>query len=87
MERSYLDSTWLNIGSREQFFFDDLMLELIQDVTRRYHVTLHRFFEKLRKKTGAIALEVVHNGEWMIKMQLSLLNRSRLIGFSDESVS
>ncbi len=44
------------------------------------------FFEKVRKKTGAIAVEVIHNGEWMIKMQLSLLSRSRLIGFSNESV-
>ena len=32
-----LDSTLLNIGTRRQFFFDDLMLEQVQDVTRRYY--------------------------------------------------
>ena len=32
-----LDSTWLHIGGRRQFFFDDLMLEQAQDVTRRYY--------------------------------------------------
>ncbi len=32
-----LDSTWLQIGNRRQFFFDNLMVEQAQDVTRRYH--------------------------------------------------
>ncbi len=36
LTRSDLDSTWLQIGSRRQFFFDDLMLEQVQDVTRRH---------------------------------------------------
>lgn len=37
MALPHLDSTWLQIGSRRQFFFDDLMLEQVQDVTRRHH--------------------------------------------------
>ena len=37
MGMSQLDSTWLSIGGRRQFFFDDLMLEQVQDVTRRYY--------------------------------------------------
>ncbi len=37
MATSSLDSTWLRVGKRRQFFFDDLLLELTQDVTRRFH--------------------------------------------------
>src|SRR5688500_12409715 len=37
LEDNYLDSTWLNIGSRRQFFIDDLMLAQVQDVTRRHY--------------------------------------------------
>ena len=37
MGMSQLDSTWLSIGGRRQFFFNDLMLEQVQDVTRRYY--------------------------------------------------
>ena len=37
IEATYLDSTWLQIGDRRQFFFDDLMLEQVQDVTRRFY--------------------------------------------------
>lgn len=32
-----LDSTYLMVGTRRQFFFDDLLIEQAQDVTRRYH--------------------------------------------------
>lgn len=37
IEADYLDSTWLQVGDRRQFFFDDLMLEQVQNVTRRYY--------------------------------------------------
>ncbi len=37
MQTHTLDSTWLNVGTRRQFFFDDLMLDQAQDVTRRHH--------------------------------------------------
>ena len=37
MNHTPLDSVWLHVGTRRQFFFDDLMLEQVQDVTRRYH--------------------------------------------------
>ena len=36
-DTTYLDGTHLQIEGRRQFFFDDLMLEQIQDVTRRYY--------------------------------------------------
>ena len=32
-----LDSSYLRIGSRRQFFFDDLVIDSAQDLTRRYH--------------------------------------------------
>ena len=32
-----LDATMLQIGSRRQFFFDDLAIESTQDLTRRFH--------------------------------------------------
>ena len=32
-----LDATMLQIGSRRQFFFDDLVIESTQDLTRRFH--------------------------------------------------
>ena len=32
-----LDSSFLQIGSRPQFFIDDLVIESAQDMTRRHH--------------------------------------------------
>jgi hypothetical protein len=32
-----LDSSFLHIGSRPQFFIDDLVLESAQDLTRRHY--------------------------------------------------
>ena len=37
MENHFLDSTYLMIGNRRQFFFDDLLIEQFQDLTRRTH--------------------------------------------------
>ncbi len=37
MSNSNLDSTWLNIDTNRQIFFDDLMLEQVQDVKRVHH--------------------------------------------------
>lgn len=34
---THLDSTYLVIGTRRQFFFDDCMIEQVQDLTRRYY--------------------------------------------------
>ena len=31
------DSVYLRVGNRRQFFFDDLLLEQTQNLTRRFH--------------------------------------------------